>query len=106
MTPIIAPLLLNVDSNRAPYLTAAQHAALSDTTLSNFAQVANIAFGIYSLPFNSDSWDGYPTARDALLQQIGTNRDALVLAGDTHNAWSGDLYLNGDLIAAEMATPG
>ena len=45
-----------------------------------------------SLPYNLDAWDGYPVARETLLgaaRQLDKN--LVVLAGDTHNAWANDL---------------
>ncbi len=56
------------------------------------------------LPFNLDSWDGYPPARErfyALLRRTGAN--PLMLAGDSHAAWANDLYDDAaNLIAAEF----
>lgn len=46
------------------------------------------------LGYNLDAWDGYPAARETILQtahQLG--KKLLVLAGDTHNAWHSDLML-------------
>ncbi len=44
------------------------------------------------IPFNMDSWDGYPAARRRLLDSA-RNADAnlVVLSGDSHNAWAFDL---------------
>ncbi|MFT4057537.1 MAG: alkaline phosphatase D family protein, partial [Novosphingobium sp.] len=40
------------------------------------------------LPFNMDSWDGYPAARDRLLRAAAeANCNLVVLSGDSHNAW-------------------
>ncbi len=44
------------------------------------------------LPFNLDSWDGYPAARERVYtfaQAAGAN--LIVLTGDSHNAWAFDL---------------
>jgi len=39
-------------------------------------------------PYNLDSWDGYPTQRDAILKEIRRQGKKLVtLSGDSHNAW-------------------
>ena len=45
------------------------------------------------LPFNFDSWDGYPPARERLYQlfrRVGSR--PLVLSGDSHAAWANNLY--------------
>ena len=44
------------------------------------------------IPFNMDSWDGYPAARKRLLE-TAKNADAnlVVLSGDSHNAWACEL---------------
>ena len=59
------------------------------------------------LPFNLDSWDGYPVAREVLLSTAAQRRQRLVvLAGDTHNAWHSDLTLrSGVKVGEEFATP-
>ena len=51
-----------------------------------------IALGKAGLPFNFDSWSGYPAARERLLS-AGQNADAnmILLSGDSHNAWAFEL---------------
>jgi len=55
-------------------------------------------------PLNLDSWDGYPAARERLYRafaRAGTR--PIVLSGDSHAAWSNDLYDDaGRLAAAEF----
>lgn len=44
-------------------------------------------------PYNLDAWDGYAYEREVVygtLQQLG--KKAVVLAGDTHNAWAASLH--------------
>ena len=43
-----------------------------------------------------DKWDGYPAARTRLLQGIRDRgvAGAVVLSGDVHNAWAGELHLD------------
>lgn len=55
-----------------------------------------IAAAKAGLPFNMDSWNGYPAARTRLLE-TGLNADAnlVVLSGDSHNAWAFDLKQDG-----------
>lgn len=56
------------------------------------------------VPFNLDSWDGYPHARERLyrlFQEAGSR--PLVLSGDSHAAWSNNLHDdNGRLAAVEI----
>lgn len=53
---------------------------------------AAVRFGRMGLPFNLDSWGGYPAARQRLLDSIGRYaNNTLVLAGDSHNAWAFEL---------------
>ena len=45
-------------------------------------------------PYNLDAWDGYAYEREVVygtLQQLG--KKAVVLAGDTHNAWAATLHV-------------
>ena len=43
--------------------------------------------------FESDRWDGYPAARQRLLDQVAASpvHDTLVLSGDVHSFWAADL---------------
>lgn len=56
------------------------------------------------MPFNLDSWDGYPHARERLYQlfeRAGTR--PLVFAGDSHAAWTNNLHDgDGRLAAVEI----
>jgi len=46
------------------------------------------------LPYNLDAWDGYGYDREFLLKQAAeANKNLVVLAGDTHNAWANELRL-------------
>jgi len=58
------------------------------------------------LGYNLDAWDGYPVEREVLLtsvKQLG--KRLVVLAGDTHNAWSSQLTLmDGTVVGQEFAT--
>ena len=58
------------------------------------------------LPFNFDSWDGYPPARERLYEVFRRARSRpLVLSGDSHAAWANDLYDgSGTLVGAEFGT--
>lgn len=44
-------------------------------------------------PYNLDAWDGYLYNREQLLATaVQLNKNMVVLAGDTHNAWASDIY--------------
>ena len=57
------------------------------------------------LPYNLDSWDGYPSNREAVLQTVAALRKNLVvLSGDSHNAWFNQLTtLSGTRVGYEFA---
>ncbi len=56
------------------------------------------------LPFNLDSWDGYPAARQRLLRSaLDADANLVVLSGDSHNAWAFDLDVQGTPAGVEFA---
>ena len=57
-------------------------------------------------PYNLDAWDGYYAEREILYNTLkALNKKVVVLAGDTHNAWSSELYSQaGDFVGVELAT--
>ncbi len=57
------------------------------------------------LPYNLDSWDGYPSQREAILQTVKTQGKRLVaLSGDSHNGWFTNLTtLAGVKVGVEFA---
>ncbi len=45
-----------------------------------------------AIPYNLDAWDGYQAARETVLGMAkALDKNLVVLAGDTHNAWASDL---------------
>lgn len=58
------------------------------------------------LPFNLDSWDGYPAGRERLYQTFAAaGVSPVVLAGDSHAFWVNELYDNaGARRAVEFGT--
>lgn len=58
------------------------------------------------LPYNLDAWDGYPAERERLYAVAGRlEKELIVLAGDTHNAWYSELRDGGGRrVGAELAT--
>ncbi len=61
--------------------------------------------GQLGLPWNLDSWGGYPAARQRLLDECARGGgNALVLSGDSHNCWVSDLSgANGRRAGIEFA---
>lgn len=60
-----------------------------------------------AIPYNLDAWDGYAAARETVLGAARTfDKNLVVLAGDTHNAWANDLQdAVGRQVGVEFATP-
>ncbi|MEH6389235.1 MAG: alkaline phosphatase D family protein [Pseudomonas profundi] len=58
------------------------------------------------VPYSLDAWDGYGHEREALLKHAVTHdRNLVVLAGDTHNAWANNLLAtDGTHAGVEFAT--
>lgn len=63
----------------------------------------------WNLPFYTDTWDGYPVARQnfyQLCQDAGV-RDLLVLTGDSHSFWANQLFDDhGVSMGLEIGTAG
>lgn len=57
------------------------------------------------IPYNLDSWDGYPSQREAILQTVkAQGRRLVTLSGDSHNGWFTALTtLAGDKVGVEFA---
>ncbi len=58
------------------------------------------------LPYNLDSWDGYPSQRETILQTVRSlGKKLVVLSGDSHNGWFTNLTtLSGQKVGVEFAT--
>jgi alkaline phosphatase D len=66
---------------------------------------AGLAAARLGIPFNLDAWGGFPAARSRLLRDaLETGANPVVLSGDSHNAWSQDLVLDGVPAGVEFAT--
>lgn len=65
--------------------------------------------GKWSLPFYTDTWDGYPAARERfyrLCRNAGVE-DLLVLTGDSHSFWANELHDDdGRAMGLEIGTAG
>jgi len=59
-----------------------------------------------AIPYNTDAWDGYAGARERVLATAKSlNKNLVVLAGDTHNAWANNLTdKDGEAVGVEFAT--
>lgn len=71
---------------------------------------ANLAWKAkWNLPFYTDTWDGYPKAREAfydLCQSVGAE-DLVFLTGDSHSFWANDLFDDeGRRMGVELGTAG
>ncbi|MCH7315437.1 alkaline phosphatase D family protein [Acinetobacter sp. ANC 3882] len=57
-------------------------------------------------PYNLDAWDGYFVEREVVYGALAQlKKKVVVLAGDTHNAWSSNLYnKDGAFVGVELAT--
>jgi alkaline phosphatase D len=68
-------------------------------------RIANrLAASRAGLPFNMDAWDGYPAARERLLQAArSADANLVVLAGDSHNAWASNITAGRDAAGVEFA---
>lgn len=65
---------------------------------------ASVAASRMGLPFNLDSWDGYPAARQRLLSAaLEADANLVVLSGDSHNAWGNNLKTGGRAAGVEFA---
>ncbi|QWZ61749.1 alkaline phosphatase D family protein [Acinetobacter pittii] len=58
------------------------------------------------VPYNLDAWDGYYAEREFVYGKLAEfNKKIIVLAGDTHNAWTSYLYnQKGEYVGVELAT--
>jgi len=65
--------------------------------------------GRWNLPWYSDTWDGYPVAREGfyrLAREAGAS-DLLVLTGDTHNFFASELFDDaGEPVGVEIGATG
>lgn len=57
-------------------------------------------------PYNLDAWDGYQAEREVVLGMARQlDKNLVVLAGDTHNAWANNLKdMDGNQVGVEFAT--
>lgn len=65
-----------------------------------------VALTRFALPFNLDSWDGYPAARSRLFADaMAADANLIAVTGDTHAFWANELRDDDDnLVGAEFGT--
>lgn len=85
------------------YVALVERARLAPETLTA-SELALL--GQPAIPYNLDAWDGYPVAREVVFGIAkALDKNLVVLAGDTHNAWASDLAdAQGDAVGVEFAT--
>ena len=65
-----------------------------------------LKIGGMDIPYNTDSWDGYPRERNKLLKILSKSQSSIVLTGDTHNSWISNLYNDmHNFVGVEIAAP-
>jgi alkaline phosphatase D len=103
MMRMTIPLSIATDFNAETLAAYVAAKALPDSARSD-SQRALLAQ--QNVPYNMDAWDGYPAARDAVLAMARNQGKNLVsLAGDTHNAWAGNLTDgSGQRVGVEFGT--
>ena len=103
-----APLLMNFTDPTAGVSVTA-YAAIVAKAQSNPGALTPAELAVLqapSIPYNLDAWDGYQAARETVLGMArALDKNLVVLAGDTHNAWASDLRdLAGNAVGVEFAT--
>lgn len=97
-----APMVLGTTGYAAYFALAAKVQASLPLTEAEQQLLAAPA-----VPYNLDAWDGYQAARETVLTMAKTlNKNLVVLAGDTHNAWASDLAdISGQAVGVEFGVP-
>ena len=55
--------------------------------------------------FNLDQWDGYPAARDRMLDVLAETNNAVIVTGDIHAGAVGEVRRGDDVVAVELVGP-
>lgn len=98
--PAGAPAAISAFLTAKATRAAAGAAALTPTQAGLLSATTNPR-----LPYNLDSWDGYPAQREAIFQTVKTQNKRLVaLSGDSHDGWFTNLTtLAGEKVGIEFA---
>jgi alkaline phosphatase D len=97
-----APMVLGTVGYAAYFAIAAKQRAGLPLSAAEQQQLAATP-----IPYNLDAWDGYQAARETVLNMARTlDKNLVVLAGDTHNAWASDLHdAGGRPVGVEFGVP-
>ncbi len=105
----LSPTAANVQAVQTAitaYLTAKATRAAGGTGALTPTQAALLNPAVNPrLPYNLDSWDGYPINRETVLQTVkALGKKLVVLSGDSHNAWFSNLTtLANEKVGVEFA---
>ncbi len=79
-------------------------AALPETTRTQLQAMIGLFSQDDPMPYNLDSWDGYPAERERLYDMItAAGARAVVVSGDSHTAWANQLHdASGNPVAVEL----
>lgn len=104
MAPLVLPAPLTLQQISLEDYQALLGKAQTDPASLSAEEIA--VLNAPSVPLNLDAWDGYPAAREQVLQTaVALDKNLISLAGDTHNAWASDLNtLDGTPAGVEFAT--
>jgi alkaline phosphatase D len=99
MGEVIAP---DVKAILGPILSEALIAVLPPDQKARAVSMADIF--AYRLPYNLDTWDGYPAARERVYQALkASGARPIVVSGDSHAFWANELYdESGEHVAVEI----
>ncbi|TMO42073.1 alkaline phosphatase [Pseudoalteromonas sp. S4389] len=116
----ILQLLMNIQVTQASGADPSALLAQANTLFSELAQIkGRILAGDPTVtseqrarvettaPYNLDAWDGYAYEREVILgTAIAAQKNLVVLAGDTHNSWAGQLVTDASNPVSAKAAAG
>ncbi|WP_417696299.1 alkaline phosphatase D family protein [Psychromonas sp.] len=99
----LALLAARIEANDPSLTTAEQTYYAENADKLTTEVLSQLSFP--TLPYNLDAWDGYATERDKVLDIFNNNnKNLVVVAGDTHNAWANNLSnADGTIVGVEFA---
>ena len=116
----ILQLLMNIQVTQANGADPSALLAQANTLFSELAQIKGRILGgdptvtseqrarvETTAPYNLDAWDGYAYEREQILgTAIAAQKNLVVLAGDTHNSWAGQLVTDASNPVSAKAAAG
>ncbi|MCO7250995.1 alkaline phosphatase D family protein [Pseudoalteromonas sp. Ps84H-4] len=116
----ILQLLMNIQVTQASGADPSALLAQANTLFSELAQIkGRVLAGDPTVtseqrarvettaPYNLDAWDGYAYEREVILgTAIAAQKNLVVLAGDTHNSWAGQLVTDASNPVSAKAAAG